>query len=97
MRPSPLGWEIYSGAAAPVSTCKSIRRMRSVQDSVLPWGCGAKPAPASPPPSFFSLHPFFSLFLLTLHELLLTPLLSSYSTLRTPHFSLLTQLAMLIL
>ena len=29
----------------PVSTSKSIRRMRSVQDSVLPWGCGGEASP----------------------------------------------------
>ena len=33
------------GAAALVSTSKSIRRMRSVQDSVLPWGCGGEASP----------------------------------------------------
>ena len=29
----------------PVSTPKSIRRMRSVQDSVLPEGCGGEASP----------------------------------------------------
>ena len=38
----------YRRKKTPREHQKSIRRMRSVQDSVLPEGVGAKPAPTSP-------------------------------------------------
>ena len=74
----------------PVSTCKSIRRMRSVQDSVLPQGVGLR-------------KPHISLFTLSTFSLLIPPFsfpsspFSLLSPLLSPLFFLLPLFLFLLL